>query len=41
MKNVQIENAKIIFADLSMSDCGVLAYEIGLEGNGWGCVFGR
>ena len=36
----KIENAKITFADLSMSDHGVLTLQLVLEGDGWGCTFG-
>lgn len=36
----EIENAKIIRADLSMEDHGVLTCDLVLEGYGWGCNFG-
>ena len=35
-----IENALITSVDLSMADHGVLCLEMGLDGGGWGCVFG-
>ena len=35
-----IENARIVKADLSMADHGVLCFELQLDGNGWGCNFG-
>lgn len=35
-----IKNAKITSADLSMRDHGVLTLDLGLEGYGWGCIFG-
>ena len=35
-----IENALITSVDLSMADHGVLCLEMGLDGRGWGCVFG-
>ena len=35
-----IENAKIEYVDLSMADHGVLDLSMGLNGNGWGCVYG-
>lgn len=35
-----IENAKIVSADLSMEDHGVLVLELILEGDGWGVTFG-
>lgn len=36
----EIENAKIISADLSMEECGVLTLSLVLEGAGWGCAYG-
>lgn len=36
----KVENAKITSVDLSMADHCVLCLEMGLEGGGWGCVFG-
>lgn len=36
----KIENAKIINADLSMEDHGILTLYITLEGNGWGVCYG-
>lgn len=36
----KIENAKIKSIDLSMANHGVLCLSMGLEGNGWGCVYG-
>ena len=36
----KIDNAKITSVDLSMADHGVLCLELGLEGGGWGCVYG-
>lgn len=36
----EIENAKIVKADLSMEDLGVLTFDLVLEGCGWGCNFG-
>lgn len=36
----EIENAKITSVDLSMEDHGVLCLSIGLDGKGWGCIYG-
>ncbi len=36
----KIENAKITFVDLSMEDHGCLTLRMGLDGSGWGCVYG-
>ena len=36
----EIENARIVKADLSMEDHGVLTFDLVLEGYGWGCNFG-
>lgn len=36
----KIENAKITSVDLSMADHGVICLVMGLDGNGWGCVYG-
>lgn len=35
-----IENAKIKSVALTMADHGCLCLEIGLEGSGWGCMYG-
>jgi len=37
---MEISNAKITKADLSMEDHGVLTYGLTLEGKGWGVCFG-
>lgn len=37
---MEIENAKITNADLSMEDHGCLCLRLTLEGQGWGCCFG-
>lgn len=36
----KIENAKITSVDLSMADHGCLTLSMGIEGSGWGCVYG-
>lgn len=36
----EINNARITSVDLSMADHGVLTLEMGLNGAGWGCVYG-
>lgn len=36
----KIENARITSVDLSMADHGCLTLSIGLDGGGWGCVYG-
>lgn len=36
----KIENCKISFVDLSMADHGCITLSIGLEGAGWGVVYG-
>jgi len=36
-----IKNAKIVSADLSMADHGILTLQLQLEGDGWGCIFGN
>ncbi len=36
----EIENVKITSADLSMADHGCLTLSMGLDGKGWGCVYG-
>lgn len=35
-----IQNAKITSADLSMEDHGCITFSMGLDGGGWGCVYG-
>ena len=40
MQKGDIENAMITYASISMKDCGCLTFDIGLEGNGWGVVYG-
>jgi len=37
----EIENAKITYVDLSMSDHGCLVLKLELKGNGWGCCYGN
>ena len=39
-KGYEIKNAKITSVDLSMEDHGCLTLSMGLEGDGWGCVYG-
>lgn len=36
----KIENAKITGVDLSMADHGCMTLSLGLDGCGWGCVYG-
>lgn len=36
----KIENARITSVDLSMEDHGCLTFDMGLDGGGWGCVYG-
>ena len=36
----KIENAKITSVDLSMADHGCLTLSMGLDGGGWGCIYG-
>lgn len=36
----KIENAIIKSVDLSMADHGCLTLSMGLDGDGWGCVYG-
>ena len=36
-----IENAKITSCDLSMANHGCLTLRLGIQGNGWGCVYGN
>lgn len=35
-----IQNCEIDFVDLSIADHGVCTLSIGLNGHGWGCVYG-
>ena len=36
----KIENAKITSVNLSMEDHGCLTFNMGLDGKGWGCIYG-
>ena len=36
----KIQNARITHIDLSSEDHGCLSLEMGLDGGGWGCVYG-
>ncbi len=37
---MEIKNAQITDVSISMADHGVLTFNLGIEGGGWGCYYG-